>query len=86
MSDYRINFDGIINTRDTNNLSQMLGIIDNDDRLTVIVDNNAVKDAEKILKLLYENGFDCKTTGGSGNNSLYIMASRIERDVFQSIH
>lgn len=86
MSDYRINFNNLINASDIHNLSQMLGIIDNNDKLTIIVDNNTVKDIEAILKLLYENGFDCKTTGGSGNHNLYISASRADRDSFEGIH
>jgi hypothetical protein len=83
MSDYRINFKDTINAQDTFNLTQMLGIIDNDDTLTIIVDDKSTKDAEVILKLLYENGFECKTKGGSTNSSFYIVANRIDRRGFE---
>lgn len=86
MSDYRINFDKMINTKDTSNLSQMLGVIDNNDKLTVIIDNNSSKNAEIILRVLYENGFDCTTSGGADNNSYYITATRVNRDSFVGIH
>lgn len=84
MSDYRIDFQERVNTKDASDLSQMLGIIDNGDNLTVIVDNNC-NDTEIILKILYENGFDCKTSNGV-KNDLFIIATRMCKNHFEGIH
>jgi hypothetical protein len=88
MSDYRINFNGMIMAQDTMNLTQILGIIDNEDKLTIVMENNGSKerDAENILKLLYENGFECTTGGGSAKSNYYIVANRTDRKGFEGIH
>jgi hypothetical protein len=88
MSDYRINFNGMSRTQDTMNLAQILDIIDNGDKLTIIVENNSTRDmdTESIIKLLDENGFNCTTNGGPANNNFYIIANRVDRKGFEGIH
>lgn len=86
MSDYRINFDGEINGKDADNLARMLDIIDDEDKLTIIVDNNNAYDAEFILRVLRENEFECKTSVGEVNNRYYISAIKTNKKDYVGIH
>ena len=90
MSSYRINFSDMVNAKDTTNLSNMLGIIDSEDMLIITFENKGNIESDAILKVLYENGFNCTTSGGEGegdkNNSYYITATRVNESTFEGIH
>lgn len=86
MSNYRINFSDMVNAKDTTNLSYMLGIIDSQDMLTITFDNKSNGESDTVLRVLSENGFDCTTSGGEGNNSYYITATRTKANTFEGIH
>lgn len=86
MSDYRIDFQGSINQKDASNLTQMLSLFDNGDKLTINIDNNSTKEIDDILKILYENGFESKTIGSASNKNYLISASRKSENSFEGIH
>jgi hypothetical protein len=86
MSDYRINFEGSISQKDASNLTQMLSLFDNGDKLTINIDNNFTKEIDDILKILYENGFESKAIGNVSNNNYLISASRKSENSFEGIH
>lgn len=86
MSDYKINFSGTVNDRDAASLSMMLGIISSDDNLTISLDKCNEKSRDIIMKILNENGFDCRTDGDKDERSFSISAVRNDRNTFEGIH
>jgi hypothetical protein len=76
MSIYRLNYTNLIDTKAMDNLKNILGIIDDTDTLTIVIENNLIPEADKILGLLHENGFDCKTSARNDGMKFTITATK----------
>jgi hypothetical protein len=76
MSDYRINFGSLIGASDTERLSYMLGVVDNDDELIITMEAADVDQAGNIFTVLDTNGFDIVTKGSNDGEKYNIVARR----------
>ena len=76
MSVYRLNYASLIETKDMDNLKNILGIVDDTDTLTIVIENNLIPEADRILSILHENGFDCKTSSRNDGVNFTITATK----------
>jgi hypothetical protein len=76
MSDYRLNFGGIIGPSDTDKLYDMLDIVGPEDELTIIMDAGDTPQGETVFKVLETNEFEFNTKGGHESGKYHIVAKR----------
>lgn len=76
MSDYRINAGDIMGPEETEKIMNMLGILDEDDELTITMDLQDSEQAEGLLRMLDDNEFDVSARGDHENNIYHITAKR----------
>jgi hypothetical protein len=76
MSDYRLNYTNLIDIKDMDNLKSILGIVDDTDTLTIVIEENLISKADRILGALHENGFDCKTSTRNDGMNFTITATK----------
>jgi hypothetical protein len=76
MSVYRLNYTSMIETKDMDNLKNILGIVDDTDTLTIVIENNLIPESDRILSVLHENGFDCKTSSRNDGMNFTITATK----------
>ena len=76
MSIYRLNYTSLIETKDMDNLKNILEIVDDTDTLTIVMENNLIPEADRILAVLHENCFDCKTSARKDGMNFTITATK----------
>lgn len=76
MSDYRLEINGIIGLSDYSNINDYMGIIGEDDKLTITVGPGEAHNVDIISDILRRNGFDVAAKGGHDDGRYYISAFR----------
>lgn len=76
MSDYRMDIRGNIGLTDYSNIHDYLGIIDKDDKFTVIIDKQNTKDVNILNSILKENNLSVSEEGYDAAGNYHISASR----------
>lgn len=76
MSDYRMDIRGDIGLTDYSNIHDYLGIIDEDDKFTVIIDKQNTKDVNILNSILKENKLLVFEEGYDTAGNYHISASK----------
>lgn len=76
MSDYRMDIRGDIGLTDYSNIQDYLGIIDENDKFTVIIDKKNTKDVNILNSILKENNLLVSEEGYDNAGNYRINACR----------
>jgi len=76
MSEYRLDVTGNLQLSDYSNIHDYMGIISDDDKLTIAMEDNSSDNVGIICSMLQNNKFNISTQGGHGDGKYYIIAYR----------
>lgn len=76
MSEYRLEVNGTIGLSDYSNINDYMGIIGEDDKLTITIGTGETHNVDIISNILNHNGFQVAFKGGNDDGKYYISAYR----------
>ncbi len=76
MSEYRLEVNGTIGLSDYSNINDYMGIIGEDDKLTITIGTGETHNVDIISNILSRNGFQVAFKGGNDDGKYYISAFR----------
>lgn len=76
MSNYRVYLEDVIDKSGNSRLTDVLNIVDRDDKLLIVMDENDLKNATLIFNALESNGFYYSSMEPAGDNKYNITARR----------
>lgn len=76
MSDYRLEISGTIGLSDYSNINDYMGIIGEDDKLTITIGSGETHNVDIISSILSRNGFEVAFKGGNDDGKYQISAFR----------
>lgn len=76
MSEYRLDIEGPLQLSDYSNISDYMGVIGENDRVTIVIDKDLLGDIEMLGSMLSGGDFTIQTKGGKEDEKVYITAHR----------
>lgn len=76
MPEYKLDFSGVVELTDYSCIDDYIGLINNNDKLTICIENSDHEDAEIITDMLKRKKFSILEKGEKIDGKYYIKASR----------
>ena len=76
MSEYRLDIVGDINLSDYSSIHDYMGIVEQNDKFTIISKINNTEEVKLLCKMLENNYFTIVAQGGTQNGEYYITSKK----------